>query len=193
MRAGARRFRRPQRSAQREVLMHRHTFWPGALSLAASIALSSGASGQLAVSANHGKAVLTDGVNSVPPNPPQDTVTLIDLNAKPPKVVGEIEAPTSVIGPPLSVAVARDESFALVTAASKIDPADPKKTVPDDKLSVIDLKASPPKVSAQLQAGKGAAGVSINRAGTLALVANRSEGTTLVFFIAGKYPPPGCK
>ena len=157
--------------------MHRHTHWVGALSLAALISLSSGANGQLAVSANDGKAVLIDGVNSVPANPPRDTVTLIDLNAKPPKVVAEIEVPASVIGPPLSVAVARDESFALVTAASKVDPADPKKTAPDDKLSVIDLKASPPKVSAQLQAGKGAAGVSINRAGTLALVANRSEGT----------------
>ena len=145
--------------------MHRHMPLVGVLSLAAVVSLSSGASGQLAVSANDGKAVLTDGVNSVPANPPRDTVTLIDLNAKPPKVVAEIEAPTSVIGPPLSVAVARDESFALVTAASKIDPADPKKTVPDDKLSVIDLKASPPKVTAQLQAGKSAAGVSINRAG----------------------------
>ena len=165
--------------------MHRHTPWVGALSLAALISLSSGASGQLAVSANDGKAVLIDGVNSVPANPPRDTVMLIDLNAKPPKVVAEIEVPTSVIGPPLSVAVARDESFALVTAASKIDAADPKKTAPDDKLSVIDLKASPPKVSAQLQAGKGAAGVSINRAGTLALVANRSEGTVSVFSIAG--------
>lgn len=170
--------------------MHRHTPWLGALSLAAMLSLSSGASGQLAVSANDGKAVLTDGVNSVPANPPRDTVTLIDLNAKPPKIVGEIEAPTSVIGPPLSVAVARDESFALVTAASKIDPADPKKTVPDDKLTVIDLKASPPKVSAQLQAGKGAAGVSINRAGTLALVANRSEGTVSVFSIAGNTLTP---
>jgi DNA-binding beta-propeller fold protein YncE len=77
-----------------------------------------------------------------------------------------------------------------VTGASKIDPADPKKTVPDDKLTVIDLKASPPKVSAQLQAGKGAAGVSINRAGTLALVANRSEGTVSVFSIAGNTLAP---
>ena len=165
--------------------MHRHTPWVGALSLAALTSLSSGASSQLAVSANDGKAVLIDGVNSVPANPPRDTVMLIDLNAKPPKVVAELEVPTSVIGPPMSVAVARDESFALVTAATKIDPADPKKTAPDDKLSVIDLKASPPKISAQVQAGKGAAGVSINRAGTLALVANRSEGTVSVFSIAG--------
>src|SRR5215831_12615627 len=165
--------------------MHCHVVGPGALSLAALISVSSGASGQLALSANDGKAVLVDGVNSVPANPPPDTVTVIDLGATPPKVVAELQAPASVVGPPLSVALARDESFALVTSATKVDPSDPKKTVPDDKLSVIDLKASPPKVVAQLQAGKGAAGVSINRAGTLALVANRSEGTVSVFSVAG--------
>ncbi len=156
--------------------MHRHMGGVGALSLAVLMSLSSGASGELALSANDGKAVLIDGVNAVPASPPADSVTVIDLNAMPPKVVAEIPAPTSVVGPPSSVAIARDESFALVTGASKIDPADPKKTVPDDKLTVIDLKASPPKVAAQLQAGQGAAGVSINRAGTLALVANRSDG-----------------
>jgi DNA-binding beta-propeller fold protein YncE len=58
------------------------------------------------------------------------------------------------------------------------------------RLSVIDLKASPPKISGQLQAGKGAAGVSINRAGTLALVANRSEGTVSVFSIGGNTLTP---
>jgi len=162
----------------------------GALSLAALMLLSFGASGELALSANDGKAVLIDGVNAVPANPPADSVTVIDLNATPPKVIAEIAAPTSVIGPPASVAIARDESFALVTGATKVDPSDPKKTVPDDKLTVIDLKASPPKISAQLQAGKGAAGVSINRAGTLALVANRSEGTVSVFSIAGNTLTP---
>jgi DNA-binding beta-propeller fold protein YncE len=50
---------------------------------------------------------------------------------------------------------------------------------------VIDLKSSPPKVLATLQAGAGAAGVSINRTATLALVANRSEGTVSVFTING--------
>jgi DNA-binding beta-propeller fold protein YncE len=170
--------------------MHCHMTGLGALSLAALISMSSGASGQLALSANDGKAVLVDGVNLVPANPPPDTVTIIDLNATPPKAVAELQAPASVIGPPLSVAVARDESFALVTGASKVDPSDPKKTVPDDKLTVIDLKASPPKISAQLQAGKGAAGVSINRAGTLALVANRSEGTVSVFSVAGNTLTP---
>jgi YVTN family beta-propeller protein len=77
-----------------------------------------------------------------------------------------------------------------VTGAFKIDPADPKKVVPNDALSVIDLKANPPTVLATLQAGKGAAGVSINRAGTLALVANRNEGTVSVFTISGNTLTP---
>ena len=162
----------------------------GATALAALLLLSSGAGAQRALSANDGKAVLVDGVNTVPANPAADSVTIIDLNSTPPKAVAEVPVPTSVVGPPSSVAIARDESFALVTAATKVDPGDPKKLVPDDKLTVIDLKASPPKVLAQHQAGKGAAGVSINRAGTLALVANRSEGTVSVFSVAGNALTP---
>src|SRR5262245_66139282 len=123
--------------------MHRHMGGVGALSLAALMSLSSGASGELALSANDGKAVLIDGVNSVPANPPADSVAVIDLNVTQPKVIAEIPAPTSVIGPPSSVAIARDESFALVTGASKIDPADPKKTVPAGKVTVVSLQASP--------------------------------------------------
>src|SRR5260370_28333707 len=157
--------------------MYRHMAGLGALSLAALISVSSGASGQLAVSANDGKAVLVDGVNSVPANPPPDTVTVVDLSTVPPRVVAELQAPASVVGTPLSVAVARDESFALVTGASKVDPSDPKKTVPDDKLTVVDLKSSPPKVSAQLQAGQSAARGSINRAPPLALCPHRSGRT----------------
>ena len=152
--------------------------------------LSFTAAAELALSANDGKAVLIDGVNAVPANPPADSVTIIDLGASPPKAIHEIKAPASVVGPPLSVAVAPDESIALVTAATKLDPADPKKTTPDNKLSVIDLKASPPAVIATLEAGAGAAGVSINKAGTLALVANRSDGTVSVFSISGKTVTP---
>jgi DNA-binding beta-propeller fold protein YncE len=104
-------------------------------------------------------------------------VNIIDLGVSPPKVIGEVKAPANVVGPPQSVAVSRDESFALVSGAFKVDPVDPRKAV--NKLSVIDLKAKPSTVSATLESGLGAAGVSINNAGTLALVANRSEGTVV--------------
>ena len=148
--------------------------------------LASNAPAQLAISANDGKAVLVNGVNTVPANPPPDTVTVIDLGVSPPKVLAEVRAPTSVVGPPSSVAVAPDKSFALVTAATKLDPNDSKKIVPDSKVSMIDLKASPPTVVATVEAGAGAAGVAINPGGNLALVANRSEGSVSVFTIAGK-------
>ncbi len=55
------------------------------------------AAAQLAVSANDGKAVLVNGVNTVPPDPADDTVTVIDLGVSPPKVVGELKAPSSVV------------------------------------------------------------------------------------------------
>jgi DNA-binding beta-propeller fold protein YncE len=151
------------------------------------------ATAQIAVSSNDGKAVLVDGVNKVPPNPAPDTVTIIDLGASPPKVVAELKAPSSVVGPPQNVAIAPDESIALVSANMKLDPADPQKLVPDNRVSVIDLKASPPAVIATVEAGTAPAGISINRAGTMALVANRGDGTVSVFTITGKTLTPAGK
>ncbi len=148
--------------------------------------VSFAAAAQLAVSSNDGKAVLVDGANKVPEKPADDTVTIIDLGMSPPKVVGEVKAPSSVAGPPQNVAVSPDESIALVSANMKLDPADPKKLVPDNRLSVIDLKATPPAVIATIETGLAPAGVSINRAGTLALVANRGDGTVSILTIAGK-------
>ena len=147
----------------------------------------------LAISSNDGKGVLIDGVNTVPDNPLPDSVTIIDLGVSPPKVKATILMPTSLVGPPSSVAVARDESFALVTAATKIDPADKKKIAPHNIVSVIDLQSSPPKVIATHETGVSASGVAINRTGTLALVANRGEGTVSIFTIAGKVLTPAGK
>ena len=112
---------------------------------------------EIVVSANDGKMVLENGNATVRKQPLADTVTIIDFVGGKPKIIAELPAPASVVGPPASVAVAPDETFVLVTAATKLDPADATKTVPDDKLSVIDLKSSPPKVLATLQAGAGAA------------------------------------
>jgi WD40 repeat protein len=159
---------------------------------------------QLAVSANDAKVKLVDGKVEVLTSPTPDTITIIDMRANPPKTLAELEVPNSVVGPPLNVAISPKEDFALVTSNQKIDPADPTKTIADDRVTVIDLAplktslfkritkavgvskdaVSSPKVLATLQAGQGAAGVSINKAGTLALVANREEGTVSVFTIS---------
>jgi len=93
-----------------------------------------------------------------------------------------------VVGPPQSVAIAPDESIALVAASTKIDPSDPKKTAPDNRLSVIDLKASPPAVIATLELGSSPAGVSFSPDGKLALVTNRGEGTVSRYFAVALAP-----
>ncbi len=163
-----------------------------AVSLAAAFSFTAApAAAQLAVSANDNKQINVAGVGSIVANPSPDTVSVIDMSVFPPRLVGEVQAPTSVVGPPSSVAVAPDESFALVSAAVKKSPADPAKTVPDNRLSVIDLKGL--KVVQTLEAGAGAAGVAINRSGTLALVANRSEGTVSVFTVKGMTLTPAGK
>jgi DNA-binding beta-propeller fold protein YncE len=160
---------------------------------AALLCVSGAEAAQLAVSSNDNKVLNTGGVNTVVRNAPADTVTVIDLGVSPPRVVGEVNAPGSWASPPQSVAVAPDESIALVTASTKLDPSDPSKTIPDDTVTVIDLKSSPIRVLATLHAGKGPSGVSINPAGTLALVANRTEGTISVFAINGRSVTPAGK
>jgi DNA-binding beta-propeller fold protein YncE len=159
----------------------------------ALVAVGPNAHAELAVTSNDNKVVLVNGKTTVVQSPAPDTVTIIDLKASPPRVVAEIDAPGSVVGPPTSVAITPDEGLALVTVSSKIDPADPTKQAPDNRLSVIDLKASPPKVIATLETGKGPSGLSINRQGNLALVANRAEGTVSIFTIQGKTVTPAGK
>jgi len=155
-----------------------------ALSLLPWLAADLGA--QIAVSANENKVVNINGTNTVIENAPPDTVTILDLGASPPKVLGEVQTGTSVVGVPQSVAIAQDESIALVTAATKKDPADPKKTTDDNKLAVIDLKASPPAVIQTVEVGLGPSGVSFSPDGRLVLVANRAGGTVSVLTVSGK-------
>jgi DNA-binding beta-propeller fold protein YncE len=158
--------------------------------LAGCLVWAGPARAELAISANDNKVVLAGGATTVVRNPPPDNAVLIELSGGSAKVVAEVDVPTSVTGPPLSVAITPDEGLALVTAAMKIDPKDASKVVPNNVMSVIDLKASPPAVIARLETGLGPAGVSINRQGTLALVANRNDGTVSVFSIQGKVVTP---
>ena len=163
-----------------------------AAAIFAALALPAAAA-DLMLGAHDNKVYLDNGTVKVHAKPAPDFVTVIDIGAVPAKVLAKVEVPTSIVGPPYSITMTLDGSLALVTAAQKVDPADPTKTIPDNKLSVIDLQANPPKVIATLESGAGASGVSINRAGTLALVANRNEGTVAAFTISGKLVLPAGK
>jgi DNA-binding beta-propeller fold protein YncE len=175
--------------ARAQRILHRMLGVP-ALCLA-TFAIAPGAGAQLAVSSNDNKVINVEGVNKIVENPAPDNVTIIDLGVTPPKIVGQLNAPGSVVGPPQSVAVAPDESIALVAASTKIDPSDPKKTVPDNRLSVIDLKAA--AVIATLELGVSPAGVSFSPDGKLVLVTNRGEGTVSILTVNGKTLTPAGK
>jgi len=150
---------------------------------AALVALAGTATAQIAVSANDAKAMLVNGAVAIAQNPAPDSITVIDLSASPPRAVATVQVPASVVGPPASVAITPDERLAIVTSNQRVDPANPTRQVADNRVSVVDLRATPPAVVQTVTAGQAPAGLSVNRAGTLALVANREAGTVSVFRI----------
>jgi DNA-binding beta-propeller fold protein YncE len=141
---------------------------------------------QIAVSANDGKQLRpNEGKETRTP----DTVSIIDLRGATPKTLATIPVPASMIGPPAAVAVARNGRFALVTAAQRLNAAADIEL--NDQVSVIDLaRPASPRVVQTLQAGPGASGVAINRAGTLALVASTGDDTISIYSIAGNRLTP---
>jgi DNA-binding beta-propeller fold protein YncE len=115
-----------------------------------------------------------------------DTVSLIDVSHYPPTIKATIEVPGSVVGPPTAAWIATDESWAIVTSATKADPQGKGGTGPDDRVSVLDLTSNPPKITQSLTSGLGATTVRVSPDGKLALIANRTEGTVSVFSVADK-------
>lgn len=144
------------------------------------------ASAQIAISANDSKMILVNGVGTVVREPANDSITVFRLGQGQVTRLAELAVPASVVGPPVSVAITPDERLALVTAAMVKDPNDAAKQVPGNFMTLVDLAASPPAVLGRVETGLGPAGVSINRAGNLALVANRNAGTVGVYRIAGQ-------
>jgi DNA-binding beta-propeller fold protein YncE len=117
----------------------------------------------------------------------KDTVLIIDV-AKPeePKIVATLPLENSLVGPPVNLAIAPDSSIALVADSMTVaEENGTRKMVPTDKLFVIDLKSSPPKLVQTLTLGKQPSGLSFSPKGDMALVANRADGTISVLKIDG--------
>lgn len=121
--------------------------------------------------------------------PGKDSVTIVDIGSDPanPKVVASLPLMNSIFGPPTNLAITPNGELALV--ANSVDwVADGAnwKSVPDNKLYVIDLTANPPTRIDTVAVGKQPSGMSVNRAGTLALIANRADNSISVLSIQGK-------
>ena len=155
------------------------------------IATTLTARADLVLSSNDGHTVQDAQKNLVAPSEVKpDTVSLIDVSRYPPTIKATIDVPGSVVGPPMAAWIAKDETWAIVTSATKADPAGKSGIGPDDRVSVLDLTASPPKIAQSTNAGAGATMVRLSPDGTLALIANRSEGTVSVFSVKDKRLTP---
>jgi DNA-binding beta-propeller fold protein YncE len=155
--------------------------------LAAVISFTAVAQAQYLIVGNDEKLAFKDG-KPVLGLPGKDTLTIIDIrDGAKPRLVTNLPLENSIIGPPTNLAITPDGKLALI--ANSIDVVkngDNLKNVPDNKIFVVDLTASAPTVITTLQTGRQPSGIAINRAGNLALVANRADNSVSVLSISGK-------
>ena len=165
----------------------------GAVAGALPSLLDAGARAQLLITGNDEKVSFDENTGKTITHPPgKDTVSIVDI-ADPvkPKIVVNLPLMNTITGPPANLAITPDQHLALVAnSLDWVKDGDGWKGVPDNKIYVIDLTASPPTHIGTVEAGKQASGMAINHAGTLALVANRADDTVSVLAIDGKNVKP---
>jgi len=146
------------------------------------LAMSVAASAEIVVSGNDGKQ-MRPGDTVTRPEP--DSISVLKISGDKVKLLGSVAAPAGMIGPPASVAVAKNSRFALVTACQQLDG---DKLVPSDVVSVVDLSVpANPRVVQTAHAGPGASGVSLSPDGKLALVASTEDSTISIFSVSGEH------
>ena len=151
-----------------------------ALSAAAGILLASAgpARAQLLITGNDEKVSFDENTGKTITHPAgKDTVSIIDIaDPAKPKIIVNLPLMNTITGPPVNLAITPDRHLALVAnSLDWVKDGDGWKGIPDNKIYVIDLTASPPTQLGTVEAGKQPSGMAINQAGTLALVANRAE------------------
>ena len=143
---------------------------------------------QILIVGNDEKVGWDENGKTIYREPGKDTLSVIDIS-KPdaPQITATIPLMNSVAGPPTNLAIHPSGEIAFV--ANSMMPVVEgwgHKLAPDDKVFMVDLKASPPKVIGTITVGRQPSGMAISPKGDIALVANRGEGTISVLTIRGK-------
>ena len=152
------------------------------------LATASAVSAQTLIVGNDEKQGADQNLKPIFREPGHDSLSIIDIS-KPdtPKITATIPLMNSVVGPPTNLAVTPSGDIAIV--ANSLMPVVQgwaHRLDPDDKVFVVDLKASPPNIIGTVKVGKQPSGLAISPKGDLALVANRGDGTLSVLAINGK-------
>jgi len=166
------------------------------LACALSTALSTlavPAAAQLMITGNDEKVRFADSGEAVFSAPGNDTVSVVDIGTDPmaPRIIANLPLANSVFGPPTNLAIAPDETLALVANAMAWVADDGSwKPVPGEELHVIDLEADPPALIETMAVGRQPSGMAISPNGDLALIANRTGNSISVLAIDGKTVTP---
>ena len=150
-------------------------------------ALPAIADAEMMIVGNDQKVSWDDAGKVVTSAPGDDSISIVDIGTDPenPKIITSLDLQNSIFGPPTNLAITPDGTLAIATNAMTWAKAG-DKPAPDDKLYVIDLKGSPPALIDTLEVGKQPSGLAINKAGDLALIANRADNSISVLSIDGK-------
>ena len=144
--------------------------------------------GQVLIVGNDEKQGWDEKAKPIFKEPGHDTLSVIDIS-KPeaPHITATIPLINSIVGPPTNLAIHPSGEIALI--ANSLEPITQgwaHRLDPDNKVFLIDLKATPPKVIGTITVGKQPSGMAISPKGDLALVTNRADGTISVLSIRGK-------
>ena len=141
----------------------------------------------LMIIGNDEKIVFDAEGNRAVAAPGKDTISIVDISDREaPKIVVSIPLMNSIFGPPVNLAITPDERLAIVAnSVDWVQDGTSWKPAPDNKLYVFNLKTSPPSHIGTVEIGKQPSGLAINRAGDLALVANRADKSISVLSIQG--------
>jgi DNA-binding beta-propeller fold protein YncE len=157
------------------------------------VGLSAAAQAQFLIVGDDNKLHWDDAGKPVFTEPGKDEVVIVDIkNREQPRIVASLPLTNTIIGPPTNLAVTPDESLALVANSLNYESNSSGgwKPVPDNKIYVIDLRATPPALIATVEVGKQPSGMAVNKAGNLALVADRADNAVTVLTISGKEVKP---
>lgn len=117
-----------------------------------------------------------------------DRLAILDIaHPEKPRLVAALPLENSVAGPPVNIAISPNDRLALLADSyTVVAKQDVLEIVPTDKLFVIDLAARKPRLVQTLHIGKQPSGISINPAGTMALVGYRADNAVGVLKIDGE-------
>ena len=119
--------------------------------------------------------------------PGTDAVLVMDISSPGhPKIRASLPLVNSLLGPPTNLQITPDGKLGLVAnSVNNVQDGDKWKPVPDDKLYVIDLAASPPKLIDTVTVNKQPSGLVISHKGDLVLIANRAGKSITALSIQG--------